>query len=332
MKTLRNTVAALSLLASIAAAPANAELRSITIGTNPAGSTFFLIGGGFAKMFQEELGIRSTAQPQVGSSVYLPYINNGEMTLGLSSSMDAGLAYTGEGFPASNPNLRTLGRIWILPYAYIAARDSGITRMEDLAGKRVMGNMPTNVALTLVNKAMLESAYLTTDDVVFANSGGLLDGINAVVEGRADAAPVAVTMPDLIEANSAAKGGIVVITNGAKASEGFYEQLVPGTRLGVTKPVPARPFVTEETSIVNYDTLLVTSTSLSDEDAYTLTRTLHENWEQLKKDYPPLRGVALNDLALAESTIPYHPGAVRYYQEIGLWTDQHDANQARVSR
>lgn len=331
MKTLRSTVAALTLLASLIAAPAHAELRSITIGTNPAGSTFFLIGGGFAKMFQEVLGIRSTAQPQGGSSVYLPYINNGEMTLGLSSSMDAGFAFTGEGFPAENPNLRTLGRIWILPYAYIASRESGITRMEDLAGKRVMGNMPTNVALTLLNKAMLESAGLTTEDVSFVNSGGLLDGINAVVEGRADAAPVAVTMPDLIEANSAAKGGIVVISNGAQAADGFYEQLVPGTRLGITKPVPARPFVTEDTSIVNYDTLLVTSTSLSEEDAYTLTKALHENWEQLMKDYPPLRSVAQNDLALAESTVPYHSGAIRYYQEVGLWTDKHAENQARLS-
>ena len=329
MKGLKATAAALALLTAISAAPANAELRSITIGTNPAGSTFFLIGGGLAKMFQEKLGVRTTAQPQGGSSIYLPFINNGEMTLGLSSSMDAGLAYTGEGFPAENANLRSIGRIWVLPYAFIASGDSGITRMEDLKGKRVMGNMPTNVALTLLNKAMLETAGLKPQDVVFANSGGLLDGINAVVEGRADAAPVAVTMPDLIEANSSASGGIVVIANGALAGEGFYEQLVPGTRVGITKPTSTRPFVKQDTGIVNYDTLLVTSASLSDEDAYTLTKALYDNWEQLTKDYPPLRSVAQSELAPADSTVPYHPGAIRFFKEVGLWSSAHEAAQTR---
>ncbi|MDP6927707.1 MAG: hypothetical protein QGG84_11540, partial [Rhodospirillales bacterium] len=51
---------------------AQAKMKSITIGSNPAGSTYFLLAGGFAKLFQEKLKIRSTAQPHAGSSVYLP--------------------------------------------------------------------------------------------------------------------------------------------------------------------------------------------------------------------------------------------------------------------
>lgn len=274
MNILVKTVAAGILSVAAISSAAHAELKSITIGTNPAGSTFFLIGGGLAKMYQETLGVRSTAQPQGGSSIYLPMINNGEMTLGLSSSMDAGLAYTGESFPEASKDLRTLGRIWILPYAFIVSGNSGISKMEELKGKRIMGDMPTNVALTQLNKAMLKSAGLTPEDVDFAKSGGLLDGIRAVVEGRADAAPVAVTMPQLIEANGSAAGGIRVVANGVAADEAFYGAEVPGTRLGVAKPVATRPFIVGETSIVNYDTLLMTSTVISDDDAYTLTLSL----------------------------------------------------------
>ena len=140
---------------------AQAELRSITIGTNPSGSTFYLIGSGIAKMYQEKLRVRSNVQPQVGSSVYLPMINSGELTLGLASSMDSYFSYTGDGFPAESKELRALANIWVLPYTFIVRRDSGIKTMEDLKGKRVMGDMPTNVALTRLNRAMLRSGGLS---------------------------------------------------------------------------------------------------------------------------------------------------------------------------
>jgi len=327
MKKITRIIATCLFAFGISGSSANADLKSITIGTNPAGSTFFLLGGGIAKMYQEKLGIRSTAQPQDGSSIYLPMINSGEMTLGLSSSMDGGFAYKGDGFPKVNEELRTLGRIWILPYAFITSGASGITKVEDLKGKRVMGNMPTNVALTRLNKAILKGGGLSPEDVDFARSGGLLDGIRAVVEGRADAAPVATTMPQLIEANGAADGGIVVIANGSGATKSFYNEQVPGTRLGVAKPSSRRPFIVQDTNIVNYDTLLMTSSKLSEDDAYRLTKALYENWDQLRKDYPPLRSVAQDQIALVASTVPYHSGAVRFFKEIGVWSDAHQANQ-----
>ena len=309
---------------------AQAELRSITIGTNPSGSTFYLIGSGIAKMYLEKLRVRSNVQPQVGSSVYLPMINSGELTLGLASSMDSYFSYTGDGFPAESKELRALANIWVLPYTFIVRRDSGIKTMEDLKGKRVMGDMPTNVALTRLNRAMLRSGGLSSDDVDFTKSGGLIDGIKAVVDGRADAAPVATTMPQLIEANSSVDGGIAIVANGTQAVDGYYEGEVPGTRVGMVAPNDRQLFISEETAIVNYDTLFIAGTAMSDDDAYRLTKTLYENWPDLQKDYPPLRGVSQEQLLQADPSIPYHPGAIRFYKEIGAWTDAHDDKQTKL--
>jgi TRAP-type uncharacterized transport system substrate-binding protein len=66
----------------------------------------------------------------------------------------------------------------------------------------------------------------------------------------------------------------------------------------------------------------------SEDDIYQLTKTIHENWEQMQEDYPPMRGVSQQDFALINTTIPYHAGAVRYFKEVGLWTDAHAENQA----
>lgn len=117
MKFLKSLCVA-ALAATVLGTPSSAEMKEITIGTNPSGSTFYLIGSGFAKTLQERTGIRSTAQPFSGSSVYLPSIALGDIVMGMSTTVDAGMAFRGEGiYPRAMPSLRTLARVWINPTA-----------------------------------------------------------------------------------------------------------------------------------------------------------------------------------------------------------------------
>lgn len=78
MKPFVRLVAA-AATAVVLSAPAHAELNNLTIGMNPSGSAVLLLGGTLAKPFQEELGIRATARPQEGTSVFLSMVGTGEM-------------------------------------------------------------------------------------------------------------------------------------------------------------------------------------------------------------------------------------------------------------
>lgn len=323
----RHLIAA-ALAVGITATTAQAELKAITIGTNPSGSTYFLIGSAFAKTIQEQLGIRTTTQPYTGSSMYLPAIHQGEITLGLSSTVDLDLAYKGErGYPIEMTSLRTLAQVWDIPYAFVTRADSGIVTADDLKGRTVMGEMPSSEALTVINEAIVKSGGLDIGEVDFLTSGGLMDGITAVVEGRADAAPVATTMPVLIESNAATPGGLRVVANGSQGDAAFFASLVPGVRPSVASPSERAPFVIGETLIVSYASLLVGSASLSDADAYQLTKTIYDNWTGLQSSTGPLRSVSQAQLAPEAPTVPYHSGAIRFFKEVGLWTDAHQANQ-----
>ncbi|MGE3246700.1 MAG: hypothetical protein AB7J19_10275, partial [Beijerinckiaceae bacterium] len=85
--------AALTMAVSGGAAQAqNLTFMRMTIGSNPAGSVYYLIGGGFAKMWLENLMGRTTVQPHSGSCVFFPLIHYGEVTWGLNSSLDSALA------------------------------------------------------------------------------------------------------------------------------------------------------------------------------------------------------------------------------------------------
>lgn len=327
-KSLALKIAAAAAVGSIlTAAPAQADLKRLTIGTNPSGSTYFLLGSGFAKLFQEKLGIRSTAQPHAGSSVYLPLMNAGEITLGLNSSLDSGLAFNGKP-PYRKPmsKVRAIARIWVLPYAYMVKANSGIKTIEDLKGKRVVVNFKTNVSLRQLNETILATGGLKRSDVKAIDSGGVVKGVNMVIEGRVDATPVAVMMPAMRKAHATVPGGLRIVALGKMATDAHMAKGIAGSRTMTMKPIKRLPYVIGATKIAAFDTYINAGTSVSDADAYKLAKAIHQNWKAMQKSYPPLRGVKASALAPATNPVPYHPGAVKYYKEAGLWTDANAKN------
>ena len=96
------------------------------------------------------------------------------------------------------------------------------------------------------------------------------------------------------------------------------------------KPSKTMPYVKGPTRIAAFDSYLNASKQVSDDDAYAMAKAMYENWKKLQKDYAPLRGVPQNALAPAHNAMPYHPGAVRYWKEVGLWTAANDKQQAKL--
>ena len=321
MKSVLHAVLAAALATSIPAT-AGAQVKRITIGTNPQGPTYSLLGSGFAKLFQEKLEIRSTAQPHAGSSVYLPLMEAGEITLGMNSSLDSGLAYGGKDpYKNATRKVRAIARVWILPYAYMVKESSGIKSLADLKGKRVVVKFKTNVSLAQANRTILSSADLTMDDFTAVESGGVVASIGMVVQGRVDAAPIATGMPALRKAHATVPGGLRILAVGPKGTDEFLEAGMAGLYTITEKPNNRKPFVRGETKIAAFDSYLNAGTQVSDEDAYRMAKAIYENWKQMQKDYPPLRGTRQAALAPANNPLPYHPGAAKYYKEAGIYSD-----------
>lgn len=328
-------LAAAASIGVVSAAPVLAadklSMRRITIGSNPAGSVYFLLAGGFAKMFQQNLKVRATAQPHAGSSVYLPLMDKGEITMGMNSSLDSGMAIGGIApYNKKMQNVYTLARVWILPYAYVVKGNSSIKKMSDFKGKKVVIKFKTNVSLARANRAVLATAGLTDKDVTAVESGGVVSGISMVTEGRIDTTTVAVSMPQMRKAHASTPGGMYVVPLGDKASDEFLAERMPGLYTMMLKPSKRLPMVDKEKKIAAFDSYLNVTGKVSPEDGYILAKTLHGNWKKLQKDYGPLRGVPQNKIAPANIVLKYHPGAAKFYKEVGLWTDKHTAMQAKI--
>lgn len=317
---MKRLVGAFALSAAlITSVPALAQVKQITIGTNPAGTIANVIGTGIAKLMQEKTGIRSVAEPHGGTSSYLPLLNEGELTLGVFIGVDLGLAAKGEEpYTSPNENIRPVARLMRLDYGYVARADSGITSIAELKGKRVVVGIKSNIVLAKVNEAALATAGMTPGDVQALEAGGLGQGLNEVVEGRADASAIALGIPALREAHASVPGGMKVLALGDKATEDVVEPYASGVRIGETVPSERNVGVEAPMKSMALDLFLVAGPTVDEETGYLIAKTLHENWATLQEEIPALRRFKKEDLGLASAPVSYADGAAKYYAEIGI--------------
>ena len=254
-----------------------AELTRVTIGANPAGTVFNIIGGGFAKVIQENMGVPSIVRPYSGSSVYLPFLHQGAITLGINSSIDSVLSYTGqEPFRAAMTNIRALISAYPVGYMYWVRASSDLYRIEDLEGSRVVINYRGLVGLDRLNRAILATGGLSEDDVRSLTAAGLPEGMRLVLEGRADAVPMSYQIPLVQQAHASLPGGLRFLLMGQ--NEARLVELMPGTRVATAQPSVNTVGIYEPIRTASYDAYLNAGTHISEEDAYRLVKTLHEHW------------------------------------------------------
>jgi len=308
---------------------ARAQLRRITIGANPAGTNFNVIAGGFAKLLQQALGIPSIVRPYSGSSVYVPLLHRGEITLGINSSIDSYLSYSGRApYSAPMTNLRALMAVYPLGYMYWVKANSNIYRIEDLRDRRVVLNYRGLVPLDRLNRAILATGGLTQSNVTALTAAGLPEGARIVLEGRADAVAMGYRLPLVKQMHAAIPGGLRFLAMGADESK--VPELMPGAWVTTITPQASDVGMDGPTRTAMYDTYLNTGTHMDDDDAYRIVASLHAQWGELQHDYPLLASVDPAEIAPANSPHPYHAGAIAYLRDAGLWTGAHEENQDRL--
>ena len=95
-------IIAIFFLASCCVAPQGARVQaqkvpaSTTIGSNPAGSLFYSVASGLAKVISGAGPMQAVVQPYTGSSTFLPLFDNGELDFGIVNAVDMGMAYQGQ--------------------------------------------------------------------------------------------------------------------------------------------------------------------------------------------------------------------------------------------
>ncbi|MBI2370266.1 MAG: TAXI family TRAP transporter solute-binding subunit [Deltaproteobacteria bacterium] len=331
-------IAALFAAALLQPGPVQAQPlpRSATLATIPPGTVFYALASGIAKVASGAVPFQLVVQPYTGTSTFLPMLNGGELEFGIVNGVDMGFAYQGPGrlkvggrnpFPHT-PNARLVMRGAPLLTGLLVRKDSPIKSVHQLKGKRVTGEYPAHLAVWINIFAALASAGLTWDDVKVVPVPAVNEGVDALVQGRADAALHALNSAKIREAD-ATVGVRHISIDCSPEGEQRLRKAVPGYGPRWIKAGGAAA-VLEDTCVNAYDIYLLSHKAASEQVVAALLKAVWDNVDKLPPLHPVFKEWTRERAVHPDVTIPYHPAAIAFYKERGLWSARMDDAQRKL--
>jgi TRAP transporter TAXI family solute receptor len=216
--------------------------------------------------------------------------------------------------------------------AVAVAADTGVTTFAELRGRRVPF-VRAAPALNISMEAYLACGGLTWDDVVRVDFPGYDAMWEGLINGDVDAA-FGTTVSGPTRRLEASPRGIRWLP-APHGDQGCWDRLLAIAPYFTPYNATRGPGISEENpqeaGTYPYP-ILITLENQDENTVYWLTRVINENYDSYKDADPGAIGWAL-EFQVFDWVVPYHHGAVRYWREIGVWTQEHEAhNQALIRR
>ena len=301
--------------------------QRIVLGGNPQGSQLYPISQAISAVITENSDMRVDVLPQGGSVLY-PMLQTEEVDFALVNPMDALSARKGEApYERSSRgqgfSMQTVMLGSPIGLSLVAAESSGIRSVSDLAGQPVVADYGAFASAGLTAKIVLATAGLDLDDVEVVTVSSYPEGVRAVIEGRAVASTGSVGS-SIIRELEASRGARFLEVNNNFAAQQVIRKLGPA--FYPYRLAGGQPGAAESTWVIAYDIPIIVRPSMDADSVYDFVKTLWNHHEQLGDIYAPMETWTSDRFVSTQAVLPYHPGAVKFYKEQGVWTDAMEAH------
>jgi len=308
--------------AAIVGLGGTAAAQTLGIGTSNPGSITHSTGSAIAKVLTEKAGFRARVQPHSGNSATVPAINAGEVDLGAANVYEIRFALSGTGIYKGQvlKDLRAVAVLMPLRTAFFARKDSPIKSLKDLKGRRVPGEFTSQKIVRIISRSILANAGLSYKDIRMVPVNNVVRGADDFVQGKTDVFFFAVGSGKVLQA-SAKVGGVraLGLDPSPEAMARMHKTFPVGYALQL-KPTKQNHGILTPTYVTAFDLVLMTNSKVSDAVIYKVTKTLHDNKKALFASFKPLGALfSPNRMAKKLPAGTYHPGAIKYYREMGMW-------------
>ena len=320
----KGAVAALTLAI---AAPAQAEEADYILATASTGGTYYPVGVALATLVKVKLepsqNIARSAISSAGSGENVRLIREGEAQFGIMQGLFGYYAATGTGpleEVGAQEDLRSVTMLWQNVEQFVVASDVAATgTMADFTaltgeamalGRQNSGTIGSNAALLEGLGVDINTDY----ELVYAGYGPSAEALqNGQVRGIST--PAGVPTGAISNLMAAAGDGVTMLSftdEELAAADG-------GRELWTRYVIPAGTYPGQEADVntIAQPNFLATSADVSEENVYMITKTIYENLPFLQAIHPATNAMNI-EAAIAGLPLPLHPGAARYYQEIGI--------------
>lgn len=292
----------------------------LSMGTAPVGGAFPVVGGAIAEVLNEHKGSidwKVQAKGTKGSQENIRRLASGDLQLALSNAAITYFAVRGESGWEKAYDMRSIVTLAPNVALFIARSDSGVQKISDLKGKRVIVG-PSGAGFEMFVQPIVEEHGVQWAEFTQLNAtqSGAVDMLG---DGAADAAFL---------------GGAVPTASITQATSTFDVQFVPFDEDARQRLIEKYPFfhpatipagtykgLEQDFSGLNVGSMhMITAADQDEELVYQLTKSIWDNRAEIAAKHPA--GKAINEKNAARRTgTDYHPGAIRYYEEVGIWPE-----------
>jgi uncharacterized protein len=301
--------------ATLALAAPVAAQQQLSVATGGTGGVYYPIGGGIAELINNHVEGYSAVAEVTGASVEnMGLIHRGDSDFALALADTVYQAYSGTGAFEGRQieDLRALFSVYPNAVQIVVLAESDIQSIEDLRGRRVSVGAPGSG--TEVNaQQILESNGITYDDI---NEQRLNfnETADALRDGDIDAGFWSVGPPTSSIMNLAATRAIRLIELSDEEIEAAQE--IEPTFAPYTLEAGTYDGMDEDVRTISIPNPFVVHADMEDDLAYEVTRAVFENIDELIAIHPAAEDTTV-EFTMESTPIPLHPGAIRYFEEIG---------------
>lgn len=295
--------------------------RFVSLGTAPPGGAFFVVGGALGDVLGEYgPGWSVTAEATKGSQENIRRLGRGELDVALSNASITYFAVRGEGSWERAYPIQAVMTLAPNVAMFVTPESSGVRSIPDLRGKRVVVG-PAGAGFEWFVGPIVRGHGLTYEDFTPLNNtqSGAVD---MLADGSAVAAILGGAVPTASIVQASTSQNILLVPFDPDVKERLVEEY-PFFR---PQTIPAETYrgQTEPYEGLDVGSMhLVTSADADEDLVYTITKTIYENRRSVTERHPA--GNFINPENVVRGTgVEFHPGAIRYYREIGIWPERED--------
>ncbi len=303
---------------------AKSSKSTLTVLTLPSGTGSYNESVAYTNILNKYTDYKVFMQ-SVSSSLAIPKgVQEGQAQVGHTILPIVSWAYNGDkdqGYDKPCPDLRVLMTGEDMAWSFVTYEGTGIKTVNDLKGKNVGWDFGVSSTMnTNASRLVLEAHGIDpVKDVKSIPQDSMVKPITDLMDKKIDAGYVSLNGSKIAE--YASQVSPVYIPIDESAFEKIREKapyFYPGKTLGDTEGVPAG------IPVVTTPVLVYATTSMSEEDAYNVTKAIVESQEEL---------IGMNAMFkywtyVRPVNLPWHDGAIKYFKEVGLWTEEMDQEQA----
>jgi uncharacterized protein len=287
--------------------------KSIAIATASPGGTYYVYGQALADILGKEIGIEVTAQATQGTTRNIILIETGHAALGLITMGIGWEAWNGTGDWTKGQQFRAMRAILPMydsPFQIAAAIRSNVKSFEQLAGKRIGAGPRGGTSGTYfprifeMFKIPVVLSYGSIEETTSQIAAGGLDGIVSAT---------GVPVPALFELDQ--KEGMRYVPFTADQINILKQQMPELTDSTIASGV--YPSLTVDYNTVGLFNFVVANKDLPEDLVYRIVKTVFDKHAQLVKAHSAA-GETIPANINRDTFLPIHPGALRYYREIGI--------------